>query len=262
MELYHYNHNHDAKTGRFTRSSGNNSSERIKPIDDRILKKGTILNSISYYGNSNEYLDKANSKGLMYTYNPDDKWDSKVYKGPFAYYKSMRLGYIAVREHSFKTIKDLNMPTRQERLEEFKKLYNDKKYRSKVQKELREVQKLLVNAGYVPVQKNTLTVNVKSLSSDDDYESAYEIFNHAMEAQHRYKSTTEYVKRMSSKYDAMVDDNNQTVYNNAHDPVIVFRAKQALEAVGDSKMITFNEIQDSITEVRNELEKEGKAVRI
>jgi hypothetical protein len=57
-----------------------------------------------------------------------------------------------------------------------------------------------------------------------------------------YKSVNEYMKRMSGKFDAMVDDNNQDIYNMAHDPVIIFRAQDALATVGNAKVLSVNEI--------------------
>ena len=55
------------------------------PIDDKILRKGTKLNSVSPIENSSEY--RKNGR-WMYTFKPEDEWDSKVYKDPFSYYKS------------------------------------------------------------------------------------------------------------------------------------------------------------------------------
>jgi hypothetical protein len=172
----------------------------------------------------------------------------------------MYRGKIFLEEYQYKTTKDLKMPTREERLQEFKDLYNDKKYNQKVVKELSNIQGKLIEAkvGSPKEQKSWGSVDVKNMksASDKDWEIAYKIFNHAMEAQHAGKSTSEYVKRMSKKYDAMVDDNNQKYYNGVHDPIIIFKANKVLETVSAEKL-TPKEVVDNYEYARKELEKLG-----
>lgn len=67
--------------------------------------KGTKLNSVSIYNDSVKYKNRGK---WIYTYNPEDKWDSAVYKGSFAYYK-MKTAYAYVHEHQHELIKDLKM---------------------------------------------------------------------------------------------------------------------------------------------------------
>lgn len=67
---------------------------------------------------------------------------------------------------------------------------------------------------------------------------------------------------MSQKYDAMVDDNNQGVYNRAHDPVIIFRAEEALKTIGPCKMVTAKEVMANLTDVKDELNKKGEQVKL
>lgn len=66
--------------GRTHRRLGNGKD----PVEDTILKAGTRLNSVSRTKNSEEYRKSPNP---MYTYNPEDEWDRKVYTGPFTFYK-------------------------------------------------------------------------------------------------------------------------------------------------------------------------------
>ena len=65
---------------------------------------------------------------------------------------------------------------------------------------------------------------------------------------------------MSKKYDAMIDDNNKGVYNDAHNPVIIFRASEVLERCGDTKLLTVNEVMDNTKYVGDELKKQGRKV--
>ena len=94
------------------------------------------------------------------------------------------------------------------------------------------------------------------------------MFSHAMENIPRYKSTMQYASNMSKKYDAMVDDNNQGVYNRARDPIIIFRAAEALKKVGDNHIVTgadtltYDQIEKAYNYVKKELEKEGEHVKL
>lgn len=230
------------------------------PIDHSVLKKGTRINSVSsVYTDSEKY--RKNGR-WMYTYNPDDEWDSKVYKGPFSKYLVMYRGAQFVKEHEFETIRDLKMPTKQQRIEEFKKLD-----RKKVSKDIETIRKLLVdqNIGSEQEQENYRNFDVNKMKTEEDYKIGYDIFSHAMEASWYYPSTREYMKNISKKYDAMVDDNNQGVYNDAHDPIIIFKANEVLKSIGNDPLkgyLTANEIVNNTEDVRSELAKVGRNVKL
>ena len=226
------------------------------PIEDKTLKKGTVLRSVSgRYLSGQEYKKSGRA---IYTYNPSDEWDNKVYKGPFSYYLAVRRGCDFVAEYEFETVRDLKMPTSKERMNEFKDLYNDKKFKRKMIKELQGYQRALnlADNGSVEARK----VDLKKLNTDSDYKAAYEIFNCAMEAHYKNKSTSEYMKRMQSKYDAMVDDNNQDIYNDAHDPIIIFKTEDLIERNGGTPIsfLTAEDIETNTKDVYNELKKQGK----
>lgn len=246
--LAHFNPNHDSETGRFTTSNGT------------FLKAGTRLNSVTgRYVDADKYKDSGN---WVYTYRADDSWDNKVYKGPFAKYLVQYRGARFIAEHQYETVKDLKVPSREERINEFKQL--DQK---KLRKDLESVQEQLVNynVGNEQEQKEFRAFNPKKIETDNDWRIAYAIFSHAMEASWYYKSTQEYCERMSKKYDAMVDDNNKDVYNNVHDPIIIFRANEALKKIENepvTKFLTVSEILENTEVVREELAKEGKKVKL
>lgn len=226
------------------------------PIDQTTMPKGTRLNSISAYLDSNAYKDQHK---IMYTYNPNDTWDSAVYKGPFSYFLAAGRGKRYLAEHQYEVVSDLKMPTQKERIDNFIDMYkNDTKM---VYKDLDYMQNLMKQHG-VPGSADVYGVNLKNLQTREDYEAAYEIFNHAMEHFNRYKSTKAYMDIMATKYDAMVDDNNQGIYNDAHDPVIIFRANEALRAIAPARMMTANEIYDNLDIVKNELAKQGQKVKL
>lgn len=228
------------------------------PIEDKVMKKGTVLRSVSGKYLSGQSYKKANRP--IYTYNANDEWDNKVYKGPFAYFDVMYRGAQFIAEHEFETARDLKMPTSKERIDEFKALYNDRKFNRKVRKDMKAVQKIMKdqNVGDPKVQN----MDLNKIETEEDYKNAYDLFNHAMETAHKFKSTREYVKRMSNKYDAMVDDNNVNVYNEAHDPVIIFKTDDLIERNSGVpiSMLTAEDINNNLEDVRKELEKKGKGI--
>lgn len=101
---------------------------------------------------------------------------------------------------------------------------------------------------------------LSQLKTNDDYKAAYEVFNHLMERAWEYGITIRYCKTMSEKYDAMVGDNNQAIYNHAHDPVIIFKVKEALKEIGNVKMIDVSEAGKHFENVQAELAKKGEKV--
>lgn len=222
------------------------------PIEDRILRKGTRLNSVSVYSNSEEYRNRGR---WLYTFNPNDKLDRRIYKGAFSYFL-MKCGAQYVYEHSYETVKDLKMPTRKERIDEFISLYKSHRFVSNFE--------LAQEQAYMKRKKvgsnEARGLNLRKVNPDKDSEALYEIFNHAMENVAKYRTTRRYAAVMESKYDAMVDDNNQGVYNGAHDPVIVFRAEEALKTIGNAHVLTAQEILSKFEDLAQELAVKGERI--
>lgn len=218
------------------------------PIEDRVMRKGTVVASVSGNKNAKSY---QNSGRPMYAYNPNDKWDSKVYKGPYSYFLTRYRGVEAVKEHRYKLVKDLRMPTKKDRLQEFKDLYTSDSFNKEVVKTLNSAKRMSTKKW---LKDHKADVDPSNIKTDADWDGAYFLFNNAMGYAHRFKSTTEYMNRMSKKYDAMVDDNNVGVFNNAHDPVIIFRANEVLKKIGSVKVKDL-EIRKNISEVEKVLGK-------
>lgn len=234
------------------------------PIEDRVLRKGTRINSVSgTYLNSNRY---KKSGRWMYTYRADENYDNAVYKGPFSVYLIER-GSRYIREHEYEVVADLKMPTKNERILEFKNLYGDPKYGIDTKNDLERYRKHLIlnNVGSKEDQAKYEKIDVYNLKTPEDFVTAYDIFNHAMEAMHMQASTREYARRMSKKFDAMVDDNNQGIYNDAHDPIIIFKANKWLKDVSDPKspkFLTVENIKNNYEQVAKKMKDKGKEVRI
>lgn len=233
------------------------------PIEDKVLKKGTRINSVSArYTDSDAYRKSGKP---IYTYRSDEKWDNKVYKGPFALYLVRYRGAQFIKEHAYETTKDLRMPTSTERKQVFKDMLDDKKTSEDMKNDIEKYRNALIQqqVGSKDQIKSYKSLDVNNIKTQKDVRVAYDIFNHAMEAAYAQKSTTEYLKRMSKKWDAMVDDNNQGVYNDAHDPIIVFKGNLALKSiVNESRYLTYDEIIKNSDEVRAELDKKGVNMKL
>lgn len=231
------------------------------PIENKLLRKGTRLNSVSGIRKTKDYINKGRA---LYTYNPNDSWDSDVYKGAFSKYLKIYRNVPVVYDHQFTVVKDLKMPTKQERFNEFTNII---KNRPEIMSELKSMGKRLAQYnidGYEKAAKYEAFSRgaIDNFKDVDDYKNtAYAIFNHMMESYVSFKSTRDYMQTMASKYDAMVDDNNQGVYNEAHDPIIIFRAKECIEPYKKTKVgkvVTDDEINNRSDRVRTEMKKKGK----
>lgn len=244
---------------RYQNEDGTYTEAGKKRYSTQTLKAGTKFESISTFDKI--FKEQKDNTSWKYVYNPNDEWDSKIYKGPFALYKGMSSQTMPLVE-SFETIKDLKMPTREERIDKFKELYQEdqKKFIKTYSNELDKVQKLYKTGNY-KISKEASKVNMKKLESNEDFEAAYEIFGHLMENSANYKMASEYSKRMSKAYDAMVDDNNVGIYNRAKNPIIIFDQSN-LKRVEKVRVMDMSEIEENVQYVRNELEKYGETVAL
>lgn len=232
------------------------------PIEDTVLKAGTKLNSVSRIPNSKAASEFYRNTGLpLYTYRKDEEYDTKVYKGPFSYGQMLATG-MYMYEHQYEVVKDLKMPTSKERIDAFIEQYNsDKRITAK---NLETYRKAVLKSG-VPTDwsEAAKVVKPKKLQTKEDYEAAYEIFVRSMEMAYRFKSTKKYLETMRQKYDAMVDDNDQGIYNGAHDPIIILKASEALRECGNLKIpqhIDPKEVMKNTDELADLLRRQGKKV--
>lgn len=60
----------------------------------------------------------------------------------------------------------------------------------------------------------------------------------------------------------MVDDNNQKIYNHAHDPVIIFKVNEAVKEIGEARLLPISEIKENFMTVRDEMAKKGESVML
>lgn len=230
------------------------------PIETGI-RKGQQFSSVTALKNGKKYLK---SKPNMYVYNQNDLNDKKIYEGAFALYTKQRNAVNEVYSHRYEAVKDLKMPTKKERIDEFIQQYKDVPTEMIPDlKKIQQVYKFYTDAGMLEDKNGITKINLDKLSTTSDYKKAYELFNHTMENTQAFKSANRYMKTMSSKYDAMVDDNNQGIYNGAHDPIIILNAKSNLMYVkGRSKKLKSEEINRNASELREELKKKGETMKL
>lgn len=239
------------------------------PIENKVMKKGEHVRSL-YAGNSvpDVLLDKkAKMQGerALYTYNADNDWDNKVYKGSFAKFKRDYEGKKIISEYEYEVITDLKMPTRQERVDRFLSLYDNKRTKNDIGKEMSNARNIILDYDIGSESRRDDLTSFKASkkpTTKKDIDTAYWVFNVMMEVAHSYKSTKEYLKQMSKDYDAMVDDNNQGTYNRAQDPVIFFNAQKVLRQYGDVRLVKNREINKNFKAVTKELKKYGEKAQL
>lgn len=224
-------------------------------------KKGSKVHSVSY----SRYFDKKRNNPL-YVYNPNNKHDSAVYKGPFAKYQLSRRSnyYKNVYDKTYKIKKDLNMPTSKERKDEFVKMINENPEYLKDLKYIQDMWKDLKNDGFslTPRKERIVTHEVNwNKIKKEDHDVLYDMFNSCMEAWNNFASTRKYVEIMSTKYDAMVDDNNAGVYNDALDPVIIFNSGDNLKLL-NVRSIPMREVNKNYNQIRDYMEAKGQRVAL
>lgn len=225
------------------------------PIEDKTLAAGTRLNRI--VGVDSNGLPRFRGKWI-YTYNPDDEHDTKVYRGAFATFKAYT-GSSYIMDMSYSTVKDLKLADSKDRYEGFEQVYN--KYKKTAIKNLKSVQKTLAkdSEGRSELDKRAINTDVRKLDSSNKDEM-YALFNHAMESAGSYKITKKYQELMEKNFDGMVDDNNVNVYNDAHDPLIIF--KGSMLKLEDHKLLSWDEIKSNTDALAKELNKKGQSVQL
>lgn len=210
--------------------------------------RGTKVSRISEERDSNKLLKR---KTPMYAYIGEDengnlRWDTVVYQGPFSMWKGTEASKRNrnINKHDFVVTKDLKMPTQEQRVQEYKKLLNTKNPIKSItyRNNLNEIANVMKRYQMDKVALGKMkTADYRNAKTSDNLALSYRVFNHGMEWWKKYSITKDYMKVMSTKYDAMIDDNNKTIYNRAENPMIIFNANKVLKSIGKSRPITYEE---------------------
>jgi hypothetical protein len=231
------------------------------PIDDKKLRKGFKVYSMSVDKDSNAY---KNSGKWLYTSNND--YDRKIYNGSFAKNRLIRRKlnplswtFGSVYEHNYETTKDLKMPTKKERYDKFVELL---KKHPEYMKEIREGAKMYKNRPNASKEALQLTkyIGKGGKVEEQDYKNAFEIFNGMIGYnKDKWEITKKWSDYMAKNYDAMVDDNDIRLYSGAKDPIIFFNPEKTLKTTSKATTITArnrlnNEIGGKINEAANKIQ--------
>jgi len=223
------------------------------PIEDSVLSKGTELSSVQIKGKTDKEGD------WKYTYNSNDQWDRSVYEGPFSQYLKMR-GRIetdnAIESIKYQVVKDLKMPTSVQRINEFSSIFKDKgisdSEKSSYLREILDHNQTRYEMGlkHEPDLLDRFSMKPSDITGNKQLRtSAYRSMVSMLDEPNYYSLAKIYRNRISSKFDAMVDDNNVNVYNKVHDPIIVFNVENSLMKIG-SKTISNKQINENVDRVR------------
>lgn len=211
------------------------------PIDDTVLKKGYRLQSTSLDKDSEGY--RTSGKWL---YTSNNKYDYHIYNGQFAknrlalsepniFKRPFKTTFGTVYSHNFETTKDLKMPTKAERKEEFiKVLKSNPKYLDDLRDGAEVYKKHRKNAS-----DKAKNFKIGKELDEKDYDTAFEIFNGMVGYnRERWEITKDWCNRMSKKYDAMVDDNDVKLFSGAKDPIIIFDPENSLKVSKKATKVT------------------------
>lgn len=227
------------------------------------LKKGSIRSTVSIDKKLYKKTNKNNKP--LYTYNPNDEWDSKVYEGLFSRYISSYRDPgkdKKVYSHEYKVKKDVNLATKEQSKKVFSNLLKDKEFEESTKTAIETIRNRFPPLEYLKYYKKEypndtsidrlIKLQKIDLSKKIDTDDGFEVFQFALEKPERYRAAKEYINKMASKYDAMIDYNNFDVYNKAKDPVIIFKTNEILEYSG-SKKISEIKIKENVKYVEDVL---------
>ena len=230
--------------------------------DDIIIKKGTQLNNVgskaklSLRGDTKTVVKFSNGKRVVTTekrsdnekkffvYKESDPHDKDVYEGAFTKYVEFRDHTNRIFKQKFEAIDDIVSPSAQRRAELFVETYRENpKLYTKILNSTDEYVKGRLREGfkYGPDIKAVIDkVRFNKDTSDADLKKyGYRLFNMnnewtdelSVKANNKY-----YEKLKKSGYNALIDDNNAGVYNDAHSPLIVLDAKKYLKNIGNERL--------------------------
>lgn len=177
-------------------------------------------------------------------YREDDPHDKDVYEGAFTQFIKYRDHTNQIFKQKFEAIDDIVSPSAQRRAELFIEAYRKNpelyaKVLTKTDKCTQARQALDTNCSDGIKAFIDKTVYDKNTSASDLKKYWYGLFNMGNEWNDRMtaKANNKYYKILKKNgYNALIDDNNAGIYNDAHSPMIVLNAKKYLKNVGSERL--------------------------
>ena len=204
--------------------------------DDIVIKKGSRYRHISGKREIN-----LNDKET-YLYDPNNKHDKKVYEGAYSMYIERGKGYADKYIHEYENLSELRMPSNKRSVEIFIDSY--KKNPATYANEMNWIKNYYKEVGkQYPMTENNRKIASydkdfnENTSSKDLTEYGYRTLNalstYGSGGSSAIRKYYESVK--NEGYNAIVDDNNRSIYNDAVQPIIVLNANKTLKEIGVTK---------------------------
>ena len=226
--------------------------------DDIVIKKGSKQRHISGQREIN-----LNDKET-YLYDPNNKHDKRVYEGAYSMYIERGKGYTNKYIHEYETLSDLRMPSDKRSVEIFIDSY--KKNPAPYASEMNQIKNYYREVGKRrPISES----NKKIASYDKDFDAntskedlaeyGYKTLNalstYGSRGSAAIRNYYESVKKEG--YNAIVDDNNRSIYNDAVQPIIVLNANKTLKEIGVTKQDRY-EMYENLNELSGYMKEKYK----
>lgn len=205
---------------------------------------GNPLPAVAAIGTSVIPVKRSDNEKKLFVYREDDPHDKDVYEGAFTKFINYRDSTNQIFKRKFENIDDLVSPSAQRRAELFvetyrenPKLYSELLNRTDAHAQARKAQGVKYSPslesfiGKAIFDKNTSDIDLKRYG--------YGLFNMGNEWNDSLtaKGNNKYYKKLKkSGYNALIDDNNAGIYNDAHEPLIVLNAKKYLKNIGSERL--------------------------
>ena len=205
---------------------------------------GNPLPAVAAIGTSVIPVKRSDNEKKLFVYREDDPHDKDVYEGAFTKFIKYRDSTNQIFKRKFENIDDLVSPSAQRRAELFvetyrenPKLYSELLNRTDAYAQARKAQGVKYSPslesfiGKAIFDKNTSDIDLKRYG--------YGLFNMGNEWNDSLtaKGNNKYYKKLKkSGYNALIDDNNAGIYNDAHEPLIVLNAKKYLKNIGIERL--------------------------
>lgn len=229
--------------------------------DDIVIEKGTIQRHIS--GQKNLSLNESET----YLYDPKNKHDKKVYEGAYAMYIKRGKGYADNYIHEYKTMSEIRMPSNKRSVDIFIESYKKDPARY-----VGEMNYMKDYYRQVSKQVNLSGANKKIASYDKDFdkntsesdlrEYGYATLNSLSTYGSRgSRAINAFYESVKDKgYNALVDDNNRSIYNDAVQPILVFNGNKTLKEIGVTKL-SDEDMYKNLDDLEDYMEKKYKGKR-
>ena len=205
---------------------------------------GNPLPAVAAIGTSVIPVKRSDNEKKLFVYREDDPHDKDVYEGAFTKFIKYRDSTNQIFKRKFENIDELVSPSAQRRAELFvetyrenPKLYSELLNRTDAYAQARKAQGVKYSPslesfiGKAIFDKNTSDIDLKRYG--------YGLFNMGNEWNDSLtaKGNNKYYKKLKkSGYNALIDDNNAGIYNDAHEPLIVLNAKKYLKNIGSERL--------------------------